>query len=283
MRKLLSVVLAYLGSYLLWVPVCAQVTAPPDHGSEQLKSWLSVGSALGAAIVFLVGLFQYQRGQQWKRAEFLASEIKALFESPKVSTALTMIDWSVRRIKLRALDGQAEEESTVVTLPMQCDALLPHDVLEPRLVPTEDGEVSRDGELRYFSTDEVIIRDCYDALLDGFDRLGAYLEAGLITVKQLRPHLRYWVEDITAPPSDALEALWCVSFFTYTLFYKFDGARVLFTKLGYNLDPDDEIFDRCMRKVAETHRLRATILQAAARKAWNRATVGSSPLYPPSP
>jgi hypothetical protein len=94
---------------------------------------LSAGGAAGATIAFLVGILQYRKAQQWKRAEFLASEIKSLFENSKVSTALTMIDWSLRRIKLRALADSNDQERTTVTQAMQCDALLPHTVLLPRI------------------------------------------------------------------------------------------------------------------------------------------------------
>jgi hypothetical protein len=66
-----------------------------------------------------VGLSQYRRAQEWKRAEFLANEIKELLADRKASNALTMIDWSARRIKLD------EKKPTLVTYQMQSKALLP--------------------------------------------------------------------------------------------------------------------------------------------------------------
>jgi len=92
-----------------------------------------------AAIAFFVGLHQYNRSQQWKRAEFLANEIKELLADPKAVNALTMIDWGARKIKLHSIEDPAEKERTLVTYTMQCAALLPHTF---KSSPVSTGETS---------------------------------------------------------------------------------------------------------------------------------------------
>jgi hypothetical protein len=55
---------------------------------------------LGAAFAFPVGLIQYRRGQRWKRAEWVAQEMKSLFGDPVVQAVFLMMDWGSRRIAL---------------------------------------------------------------------------------------------------------------------------------------------------------------------------------------
>jgi len=48
----------------------------------------------------LVWRLQYRKADQWKRAEFLANEMKEFFDDPDVRNVLTMIDWGQRRVDL---------------------------------------------------------------------------------------------------------------------------------------------------------------------------------------
>jgi len=84
----------------------------------------------GAAVAFVIGLRQYKRAEQWKRAEFIASELKEFFASARVSMALTLIDWGGRNVRLFALQNPNDATLTYVTREMQCWALLPHQVVD---------------------------------------------------------------------------------------------------------------------------------------------------------
>ena len=53
----------------------------------QLDHWkpedlLKAIALVGAAIAFAIGLAQYRRAQQWKRAEWVAQEMKQLLFGP---------------------------------------------------------------------------------------------------------------------------------------------------------------------------------------------------------
>jgi hypothetical protein len=258
-------------------------TAPSDVGDLQqaalaLEKWrfaLSVAGTVGAALAFWVGLMQYRRAQHWKRAEFLASELKDLFANPKVSAALTMLDWASRRIKLHAIENPEDVERTLVTIEMQCEALMPHTLPKPVSPSPEQEEQVRDGEsMRRYSLDESIIRDCYDALFDGFDRLGSYLEGGLISAKDLRPYLGYWIGEIAAPTSDVKYALWCVCLLTYIHFYTFDGVPILFKRLGYDIHPDRKNFEQLVKSAGENAVL-AESLRMLAKNPGSELTASS--------
>jgi hypothetical protein len=74
-----------------------------------LDDYLKIMALLGASIAFGVGLFQYRRAQRWKRAEFLANEMKEFFATPRVQKALLLIDWGRRRVQL--LEDRTGDES----------------------------------------------------------------------------------------------------------------------------------------------------------------------------
>src|SRR5207253_10623044 len=71
----------------------------------EFKNWspddfFKAVALVGAIVAFIVGLLQYRKAQQWKRAEWVAQEMKQLFNDSVVRSVLLMIDWGARRIAL---------------------------------------------------------------------------------------------------------------------------------------------------------------------------------------
>jgi len=225
--------------------------------------WLKLLALLGAAIAFAIGLWQYTRAQQWKRAEFLANEIKDLQADTRAATALSMIDWESRDFNLRPGDATP----TRVTREMQVRALVPHTIANPSKQLDTQSPTAIDGaQRRGFSEAEADIRDSFDALLDRLDRLGSYLQTRLLTANDMRPYIGYYVNDIAARTTDPDEALWCVSFLTYVHFYHFEGVVWLFREFGYDIGPDASIFRGFVKSVGPARQALAAELQGAARK-----------------
>jgi hypothetical protein len=54
----------------------------------------------------------FRRNEQWKRAEFLADEMKEFFANTLVQRTLVLIDWGIRRVPL--LDPAAPDGGIVV-------------------------------------------------------------------------------------------------------------------------------------------------------------------------
>jgi hypothetical protein len=166
------------------------------------------GAALaGAAIAFVIGLWQYRRAQNWKRAEWVAQEMKALFSEPLVQAVLMMVDWGARRVQLYPTREKPEDRYVFVTDDEVARALMPHD--------------ERPGG---FSPFEAEIRAAFDIWLDGLERFGAYVATGLVTVADLRPYLQYWAQQIcrdhaTDGSEDRLRTLR-----TYMSRYGYSGA-----------------------------------------------------------
>ena len=208
---------------------------------EHVKSFVTVAGAVGSFIVFSVGVSTYLRTEKWKRAEFLANEMKEFLTSPRVQRALLLIDWGYREIQLIE-DRTADESRVIVTRQLQTMGLRPHTLLEragsdPEVFATDDG-VSRVG----FTQSQAAIRDCYDAFLDGLERFASYVEAGLIDVASLRPYIGYWIDDISSRTENPEDAAWCAALLTYISFYRFDGVLWLF-----------DAFDRSIRPSSPTY------------------------------
>ena len=154
-----------------------------------LEQWkpdeiLKAVALAGAVVAFVVGLLQYRRGQQWKRAEWVAQEMKQLFGDPVVQATLLMIDWGSRRVPLFPDRAKPEERIVFLTNHDVARALMPHE--------------ARQGD-NGFSDIEVEIRAAFDRTLDGIERFHSYVATGLVETNDLQSYLRYWARMITGP------------------------------------------------------------------------------------
>src|ERR1022692_3191853 len=84
-----------------------------------------VAGGVGSFIVFCIAVSTYYRTERWKRAEFLAHEMKEFFGTLGVQRALLLIDWGERRIRL--LENVQDDQAVVpVNRAMQVRGLRPH-------------------------------------------------------------------------------------------------------------------------------------------------------------
>jgi len=229
--------------------------AAAGPGSAQTDPYKPVEIAIdivglcGAAIAFIVGLRHYRRAEQWKRAEFVSAEMKEFLASAKVSTAMTLIDWGGRHIRLFALRDPENRDRTYVDRHMQCIALLPHTVIDR--LRGSDVEAARAGAKNAFSEEHGIIRDCFDAFFDGLERFGGNVSSHLVTADELRPYIGYWVEDIAANTDDAWDATWTACVFLYIRTYKYTGVEELFKKFGDDISLKGAKFHRFLNSVED--------------------------------
>jgi hypothetical protein len=181
------------------------------------------------------------RSERWKEAEFLAREMKDFFGDPRVQTALVMVDWGLRRIKL--LEDSAQDGGHVmVDRTMQVQALRPHVLL----VRGSD-EVGKGR----FTREEAAIRDHYDALLDGLERFGNYVSTKLVRVENIRPYIGYWLDDIHSDAENAADAAWTTALLTYIDFYRYRGVQRLFKEAGKPIDPSSEAYRKSLSQMED--------------------------------
>jgi hypothetical protein len=203
---------------------------------EHLKSLLTVAGAIGSFVAFTIGVSTYRRTERWKRAEFLADEMKGFLANPRVQKALLMIDWGYREIQLLE-DRPPDESRVIVTRQMQAMGLRPHILLDCSGSDLEtftvDEKVSSEG----FTQSQAAIRDCYDAFLDGLERFASYARTGLIDISSIRPYIGYWIDDISSSTENVEDAAWCAALLTYVSFYRFDGVLWLFDAFDCSIRP----------------------------------------------
>lgn len=218
---------------------------------EVAKLIVSIVGLGGTFIAVVIGVRSYLRTEQWKRAEFLAREMKEFFANERVQRALTLIDWGTRNVNL--VDGDSAGD-VLVTRRMQVRALLPHTLRkvasDPEVFSTNPKEVDHPDDRR-FSPAEAAIRDCYDAFLDGLEAFSSYVKTGLIETDDLRSYLQYWIEDIHAAKKDADDAAWSAALATYIAVYRFDGVLWLFAEFDDDIKADTEAFKSFISKMAD--------------------------------
>jgi predicted Rdx family selenoprotein len=180
------------------------------------KNWtpediLTAVALIGAGIAFVFGLLQYRKGQQWKRAEWVAQEMKQLFADPLVQATLLMIDWGKREVRLYPERKKESDQYVFVTATEVTAALLSHRV--------------REG---IFTAQEARIRDAFDRFLDGLERFNSYEQTKLVSIDDVHPYLKYWADRICAEPSnDRLTQLK-----EYMNTYGYSGAYALLRKIA---------------------------------------------------
>src|SRR5262245_18409708 len=182
--------------------------------------FLNVVVLVGATVAFLVGLAQYRRAQHWKRAEWVAQEMKALFGDPVVQAALLMFDWSSRRIPLypgREVEG---ERHVLIENKAVANALMPH-------------EDRPEG----FTDLEADIRAAFDRLLDGLERFHSYVDTGLCELRDLQPYLKYWAVSLWRPRTPRSEDHRRARLAEYMKRYGSEGALSLLERVAAESAP----------------------------------------------
>jgi hypothetical protein len=200
----------------------------------------------------------------------------------------------------KSADGKEDSGVRTVDRELQCKSLRPHDwaYANPaatagssdgavRTVPSSDDAVrtapSSDTVLTAdratlggtsFEPEEAAIRDCYDRFLDGFERFGNYRRGNLVSVNDLKPYVKYWIDDIVDTKCDANDSLWCVFLFAYIEFYSFEGVQALFDSFGHDIGTDGDLVKRFVHQCADKPRATRLLAHVEKAKAGNASAKG---------
>jgi hypothetical protein len=218
---------------------------------DQFTYAVKVAGGVGSFVAFCIAVSTYYRTERWKRAEFLAHEMKEFFATAGVQRAMLLIDWGERRIRL--LENVPDEQAVIsVNRPMQVRGLRPHILVTGNESSDSDSMVVKDGaESVRFTQPEAAIRDSYDAFLDGLERFSSYVKTGLTDVASLRPYIGYWIEDISEPTSSPDDAAWNATLLTYISYYRFSGVTMLFSEFGKDISPRSELYRSFLATMAD--------------------------------
>lgn len=139
--------------------------------SLRIEQWLKVLGIAGSAIVFSVGVYQYVCAQRWRRAEFVAEEVRRFRADASVGVVLMMLDYSDREY---VFPGDRKGRVFRVT----------HDVIARSLRAHEAGA--------NFTELEAYVRDLFDVYFDALERLDQFVQADLVSKTAFKPYLGYY-------------------------------------------------------------------------------------------
>ena len=129
-----------------------------------------------------------------------------------VRSALRMIDWSDRHVRLFTDSSGDAGELVRVTDDMVAKALQHH-------------SQRHDG----FSPVEAAIRDAFDRFLDGIERFEAFRGARLVTAGDLKPHIAYWLHHIRSAKAGDPDTERLIQLRSYIEEYGYRGTQQLFS------------------------------------------------------
>jgi hypothetical protein len=218
---------------------------------DEVKYVIKVAGGVGSFIVFCIAVSTYYRTERWKRAEFLAHEMKEFLATVGVQRAMLLIDWGERRIRL--LENVPEDQAIIpVDRAMQVRGLRPHIMVTGDESDTESMIVTDSVDSDRFTQPEAAIRDCYDSFLDGLERFASYTN-----VASLRPYLGDWIDDISGPTNSPDDAAWNAALLTYISYYRFTGVLWLFNEFVKDISPTSETYHSFLKLMADQNFARA--------------------------
>lgn len=226
------------------------IVKPAEGGEEQIYTWDQVQSITGdepsynktvgevtdsidliaklgvlaAAGVFLIGLYQFNVGQTWKREEFLANMVNDFGRRQSVENAKKMLELLMfYKQQGRKIDLYPERQGQ----PMQHVTVAQ---IEKALDPAKTDQLD---------DDEMRIRECFDSFLSRLERFEHYIENDLAKEESVEVYLGYWINTLigkgvspTAPPT--LERPHREMIMTYAKRYEFPMIRQLLHR--YEMD-----------------------------------------------
>ena len=156
---------------------------------------------------------RYASEQNWQRKQFAYDYAERIAQDADVSLALKMIDWT---------------QNTVSTADAARHGCNPFQWTIVMVAGAPDDHNNRGGA--GFTKEESLIRTVFDAMLEKFERLGAFLDDGVLNRDDFPTTFKYYVDVLNeprlAPLSGQLSA--------YMSRYGFVRARSLFARLGAN-------------------------------------------------
>lgn len=187
----------------------------PDPFYGDLPTWIGL---LGAGAAFSIGLSQYRTAQRWKRAEFMAAEVKAFMSEPCVATALLLIDYSEIALGRDGRRASATGDLLVVKDETLVRALAIHTAFA--------------GDIESFSEEEMLAREAFDAFFTGLERFEHYLETDLVSADDVRVHLQYWIDKVGNPESGWKPPAFYQAVHAFLNGYEYRGVIHLFQRFG---------------------------------------------------
>lgn len=165
---------------------------------------------------------QNKTNQNWKRAEFIANEIKNFYQDPVVMKVLQIIDYNDRRYDIGMLDINDKPCLTRITQSkLEINKLQEH----TSYVSIEEALESKEN----YTTEEAVIRDYFDTFLYYIERFERFLTLRLISEDEIFPYLEYYIDIFRGRIDHVDNCMKCV-LSKYIKKFRFEYAHCFFYK-----------------------------------------------------
>lgn len=172
-----------------------------------------------ATVVSFYGFREYITNQNWKKAEFIAREIKAFESDPEVQNAMSMLDWENRHFTIpKKYTDTNKDEVVIITDEMVIKAL----------------QRQQDGES--YSYVRAFIEESFDAFLSYLQRFELYVESGLINSDDIKPYIYYWVKVLADKDDSTISNMYRIQLWRYINRYNFRSIKQLCERFAYPVD-----------------------------------------------
>lgn len=218
----------YLTSFLLVLILAIFCFPSPGFAIQNQKGLLNLSvkeivdivvSSLGTSFALFTlwrGVEQYRKEQKWKKAEFVAKEMKEFKSDPVVKKVMLMLDWNQRNIQLS--DGSDNVETIFSIDSELCKAL------QSKTYLNEKGG---------FTHCQSLIRDHFDVFFDYLERFEVFIEVRLVTEEDFRPYLNYWLNLIGNRDSGRKSQDFYTILWEYIDFFGYEKVQKLMSRYGY--------------------------------------------------
>jgi hypothetical protein len=90
-----------------------------------------------------------------------------------------------------------------------------------------------------FDEDEAAIRDIFDRYLDRLERINSFVEARLLSIKDVTPYLRYWAREIVLAQASDRTVKRIVQLRRFIRDYDYQGVQALLSRIARRRWPQD--------------------------------------------
>lgn len=162
-------------------------------------------------------LVEYTKAQRWKKAEFLAKEVKDFYADKNVQRALLMLDWSIIDIPLFEIE---QKQDGIKTFLFKDDMFI---------------QALKHHTETLFTDEETVIRQTVDEFLVKLSMFQSYIDSKLAKPKDLEPYFSYWIKligdkEVERKSQEFFNQLW--KFINY---YDYNQIIKLFKSFGYDI------------------------------------------------
>lgn len=170
---------------------------------------------VGLAGLFF-GLYRYWWEQRWKRAEFVAAEVRRFEELREVRNACAILDYTIRRIDF----GPCEDGARFVTVDRE--------MMRAAIAPHSEGSV--------FGREQMRVRDTFEIFFNELGRFQVFVDTGLFEHRHLKPYLDYWVGILAGANQRVIETRDVRALWRFLRFYGYEDVRRLCEGFGHDVD-----------------------------------------------